>query len=212
MATSRRLKDLNREIETLRNHFLPTPFDPLGQYADAGRIQANTRAFLILSHAEIEWYIEEWARDIARTCEAKWNSTNKVTMPLAFLVSTVAEKIAVPATFGNPTSWDGPTELADTVTKLFPRYYKKINDNHGIREGNLISLLAPLGIAAAAVGATLVPNLEDLGKKRGIHAHQSAKAVPNPPDPETEYKRVTTVLADLAVLDTWLMNYKRRIR
>jgi hypothetical protein len=212
MPASKRWKDLNREIGTLRKQFLPDQFDPLGQYADATRVQAHTRAFLVLSHAEIESYLEGWAKEIARASEVVWNSSAKMTMPLAFLLATLAERIEVPSTIRAQHSKDGPQRLAEAAVRLFQKYYKQITDNNGIKETNILTLFGPLGIPATALGTTLLPNLDNLGTIRGTHAHESAKAVRSVPDPETEYKRVEALLTDLVALDEWLVAYKRRIR
>ena len=211
MPTSKRLKGLRQEIGTLRNQFLPDPFDPLGVYTDK-RVQAYTRAFLVLSHAEVESYLEEWAKEIARTAEVVWISSAKTTTPFSFLLGTIAERIVLPETLRHPNSKDGPQMLADTAIKLFQKYYTQIKNNHGIKEQNVLSLFGPLGIPATALGSTLLPNLDNLGASRGTHAHQSAKAVQSVLDPETEYKRIMTLLSDLAAFDEWLIGYKRRIR
>jgi len=212
MAGSKRLKDLNREINRLRNQFLPDPFDPLGNYADTQRVQAYTRAFLVLSHAEIESYLEEWAKDIARSAEKLWDASAKMTTPFSFLLGTLAERILVPNTLREPGAKDTPKRLAEGATKFFQKYYKQIKDNNGIKEQNVLNLFGPLGIPATALGSTLLPNLDTLGATRGTHAHQSAKAVVSVLDPETEYKRVTALLSDLVLFDEWLVGYKRRIR
>lgn len=212
MPKSKRWKDLNREIGTLRKQFLPDQFDPLGRYADTTRVQAHTRAFLVLSHAEIESYLEGWAKEIARASEVAWLSSAKITTPLAFLLATLAERITVPKTLRVQNSKDGPQRLAEAAVKLFQKYYKQINDNNGIKENDVLTLFGPLGIPATALGTTLLPNLDNLGAIRSTHAHQSAKAVRSVLDPETEYKRVDALLADLVALDEWLVAYKRRIR
>jgi hypothetical protein len=69
-----------------------------------------------------------------------------------------------------------------------------------------------LGIPATALGSTLLPSLDSLGKIRGAHAHQSAQAVVNVLDPETEFKRISAVLTDLVAFDQWLIGYRRKIR
>src|SRR5258708_12724498 len=97
MPRSKRWKDLRQEIAALRKQFLPDPFHPLGQYADAARVQAHTRAFLVLSHAEIESYLEGWAKEIARPAERVWLSSAKITAPLAFLLATLPKRIPLPA-------------------------------------------------------------------------------------------------------------------
>jgi len=212
MPRSKRWKDLKREIATLRKQFLPDRFDPLGQYADATRVQAHTRAFLVLSHAEIESYLEGWAKEIARASELVWLSSTKITTPLAFLLATLADRIAVPDTIRAQTPKDVPQRLSDALVKLFLKYYTQISDNSGIKERNILTLFGPLGIPATALGTTLLPNLDTLGAMRGTHAHQSARAIQSVLDPETEYKRVDSLLAELVAFDEWLMAYKRRIR
>ena len=210
MPASKRLRTLTREIETLRKQFLPSQFDPLGQYAEFARVQAHTRAFLVLSHAEVESYLEGWAKEIARASEVVWASTAKMSAPLTYLVATLASRVVVSDTLQGKK--DTPTNFSDTATKLFQGYYKRINDNNGIKERNFLRLFSPLGIPGTVLGTTLLPNLDTLGAIRGTHAHQSAKAVPSVLDPETEYKRVGALLTDLAPVDQWLVDYKRRIR
>ena len=212
MPTSRRWNDLKRQVDTLRKHFLPDPFHPLGSYSDATRVQAHARAFLVLSHAEIETYLEEWAKEIARACERVWTSSSRITGPLTFLLATLSERIEVPTTLAGPKAKDSLQRLTDASVKLFQRYYKQIKDNNGIKERNVLALYAPLGVPAGALGPTLLPNLDSLGVLRGEHAHQSAKAVQNVLDPETEYNRILALVSDLKTLDEWLVNYKRRIR
>jgi hypothetical protein len=213
-TTSKRWKDLNREIESLRKYFLPDPFDPLGVYPNSASIQAHARAFLVLSHAEIESYLEEWAKEIAQTAESVWKNKNKITEPLTFLIATLSERITLPDTLTGKNATDIHQRLKDIMVQLFPKYYKRINDNNGIKEKNFLSLFAPLGMPAGALGATLLPDLDNFGERRGTHAHHSAhsaKAVASVLDPETEYKRAIALANDLLVLDLWLLSYKRRI-
>jgi hypothetical protein len=212
MAASKRLKDLRRQVEELRNHFLPMAFNSLGSYPGMQRVHAHTRAFLVFSHAEIESYFEGWAKDIARATEDVWKNSQRITEPLAFLIATLAEKIDVPEKLVGPNRKDAPQLLQDQLIKLFPNYYKQIKDNNGIKEHNVLSLFGPLGIPATAIGSTLLPNLDSLGADRGDHAHNSAKAVKNVLDPQTEYNRVVALVNDLSSIDSWFLKYRRRIR
>jgi hypothetical protein len=212
MPRSKRWNNLKREITTLRKQFLPDKFDTLGRYPDGVRVRAYTRAFLVLCHAEIETYLEEWAKDIARTSETVWQSSGKMTTPLTYLVATLAERITPPNTLRGPNPKDSPQRFVEVTAKLFQRFYKRIKDNHGIKEANVLTLFDPLGIPATALGTTLLPNLDSLGATRGTHAHQSSKAVPSVLDPETEYKKIDAILTDLIAFDEWLVTYRRRIR
>jgi hypothetical protein len=212
VANSRRWKALQREIEILREQFLPDPFDPLGNYPSSIRVQAYTRAFLVLSHAEVESYLEGWAKEIARAAEVAWSKSARVSSPLAYLLGTLAERVALPRTLVGASPKDSPQLFGETTVKLFQKYYLRIKNNHGIKERNLLDLYAPLGVPAAVLSPTLIPNLELLGSLRGTHAHNSAKVVQSILDPETEYKRVTDLADDLMSMDEWLIKYKRAIR
>jgi len=212
MPTSKRWKHLRAEVETLRKQFLPDPFDPLGVYVGQAGVQAHTRAFLVLTHAEIESYIEEWAKEIARSSEVLWQASRRIAQPLHFLLASISDGIDLPPTLIGPKVRDSQQRLEDEMIKLFQKYYKRINDNHGIKEANILSLFGPLGVPATAFGPTLLPNLDYFGELRGTHAHHSAKAVVTPLDPETEYQRAVDLVTDLTDLDLWLVQTKRRIR
>lgn len=212
MATSKRWKRLKADVETLRQQFLPDPFNPLGIYIEQVKVQAHARAFLVLGHAEIESYIEEWAKEIARSSELLWQTSRRMSQPLQFLVASLSEKIAVPTTLIGASVKDSPQRLDDELVRLFQKYYKRINDNNGIKELNILALLGPLGVPISAFGSTLLPNLDYFGTLRGTHAHHAAQAVVTPLDPETEYRRAVDLVTDLADLDLWLVQTKRRIR
>lgn len=209
---ARRWSTLKRDIDLLREQFLPDPFDPLGVYPNARRIQAHTRAFLVLSHAEIETYLEEWAKDIARAAEVVWTNSQRIVTPLAFLLSWSQERLTIPDAIGTSTSTTGSPRLAEITKRLFPAYYKRIKDNDGVKEKNVLNLFAPLGISSGPLAGTLLPNLDALGTIRGTHAHHSVKAVTSVLDPETEYKRIIAVVTDLAPFEQWLVEYRRKIR
>src|SRR5688572_18303937 len=97
---SKKLKVLEKQLATLRSYFLPDPFDPLGNYPNASRVQAHTRAYLVLAHAELETFLEEWAKDLARACEIAWDSSRKVNAPMAFLLTSGTDRLVIPEKLG----------------------------------------------------------------------------------------------------------------
>lgn len=212
MGGSKRWNDLRREIDILRAAFLPLPFNPLGIYPDSKRVQAHTRAFVVLSHAEIESYLESWAKEITRSCESVWKGANRVTKPLAFLLVSISERIEAGQTLAESKGKDMPTRLEESAQRLFEKHYAQVRNNHGIKEKNFWSLFGPLGVPVAALPSTLLPNLDSLGEIRGRHAHQSTKAVASVLDPETEYKRVSDLVDELKTFDEWIAKYKHAIR
>ncbi len=176
----------------------------------------HTRAFIVLSHAEIESYLEAWAKEITRSCKSAcksaWKGANRVTKPLAFLLVSISERIEAGQTLAETKGKDMPTRLEESAKRMFQKHYKQVKDNHGIKEKNFWSLFGPLGVPATALPSTLLPNLDSLGDIRGRHAHQSTKAVASILDPETEYKRVSSLVDELKTFDGWIAKYKHAIR
>lgn len=222
MPTSKRWAGLKQQVVLLRKQFLPVNFNHLGRYPRARQVRAHTRAFVVLSHAEIEAYLEDWAVEIADAADAVWKSKAKVTTPLAYLLATfpdlapgvggIPEPRRIPETIVDDTGKDPPQRFADTVNRVLKRFQKQIASNNGIKEKNVSSLFAPLGIPAAALGSTLLPNLNSLGKFRGSHAHSSAKTIASPLDAQHEFTKVEAVVNELRPFDDWLVIYKRGIR
>lgn len=208
----RRWVRLKSDIAALRSSFLPPVFDPLGSYPNPELVQAHTRAFLVLSHAEVESYIEDWAKEIARAAEDVWTNSKRIAAPLAFLVATVGERVSEADSLSSQGGLgDSHARFSVVVAKTFPIFYKRIKDNNGVKEKNVLRLFAPLGVPSTAFTSTLLPNLDALGAIRGEHAHYSAKAVQSVLDPESEHKRLEAILRDLLVFEVWLGRYKRTI-
>lgn len=212
MAQSKRWHDLRREALALRRHFLPRTFDLLGQYSRPTQVQARTRAFLVLSHAEVETYLEGWAKEIARKCETVWQSTGKVTPPLAVLIVTSGHRVTVADKLATKPELEIPRLVEGVIDKRLQEFYKQIRDNNGVKEKNVLSMFSPLGAPNTAFGSTLLPNLDSFGSLRGEYAHNSAQAVKAVPDPEVEYKRVIDLVDELKVLDEWLMQCRQRVQ
>lgn len=209
---SRRWQVLSRQTEELRRQFLPAAFHPLGTYSKARQVQSYTRAFLVLAHAEIESFLEDWAKDIARASEKLWLAKSIFSSPLVYLMWCHGERLDLPKAPSGSGTKDLPERFSEASLKLYPHYYKEIKDNHGIKEHNFLTLFLPLGLPLSALGATLLANLDSFGALRGVHAHHSAKAVVSVLDPETEFRRVTSLVEELKRLDEWLTKYRQRIR
>ena len=94
--TARDLRTLERAIKSLRQQFLPKAFDPTNTYKNGRVVQARTRAFLVLAHAEFESYIEDWARELVTKAYAVWKKTGRVVAPLDSLLASHSERLVVP--------------------------------------------------------------------------------------------------------------------
>jgi hypothetical protein len=139
------------------------------------------------------------------------NRQGRMSPPLYFLLATLGQKIVIPATLIGVNVRDSPQRLTEEMVRLFQKYYTSINDNHGVKEGNILNLLGPLGVPSTAFSSTLLPNLDSFGELRGTHAHHSVRSVLTPLA-ETEYKRAVDLVNELTDLDQWFIQTKRRIR
>ena len=94
---SLKLRALKRSVHELRRHFLPRVFRPLGDYSSPTRVQAHTRAFIVLVHAEIESYLEDWSQEVTVACETKWDTASRISKPLSCLLSASDKCLQLPA-------------------------------------------------------------------------------------------------------------------
>lgn len=198
---SQQFRDLEREIKRLRRELLPKAFDPTGLYPRS--VQTRTRAFLILSHAAIEGYLEAEAKRIARRAETLWNNQGKISAPLAYLIGFSPEetRVLIPSPKRCPK-----LQLQDTVKKIFHEYYNLVGNNNGLKESNILPLFSKLGVEHAAYGSYLLPALNSLGKDRGDQAHLGAKLAVYL-DPKSEWDRIGLVLKELEPFDSNLRAY-----
>jgi hypothetical protein len=222
MPQSSRWKALRLEVDSLRLHFLPDPFDPVADYSASDRIQSLTRAFLVLCHAEVETYLEDSAKDLLGACDKVWRKSKRIPSPLAFALAIYCirsggdkrggKKISVPDKVNASRTVDAPDALDSQLQSALTDMHSRVKRNHGVKEANVLNLFYPLGTPFSAFGSTLLPNLNSFGALRGEHAHKSQRSVRSALDPETEYKRVVNLVEDLRSLDSWLANARRRIR
>jgi hypothetical protein len=207
--TSKHWKVLSEGIETLRNCLLPLTFDPTGTYAAPVEVQARTRAFVVLAHAEVETYLEGSARKIAKRAEGVWQKSKRITRPFAYVVSHFGETVRFP--LAATKDIDPSVGFAAAFDSAFKKFYRSINDNHGIRETNVLSLFCPLGMPTNILGGSLLPELNSYGAHRGEYAHNSASVV-QMLDPETEYEKAKKIVSELLPLDEWFVAWERAIR
>ena len=90
--------------------------------------------------------------------------------------------------------------------KAFNSFKTSVENNHGIREKNLLSLLLPIGINSDDIDKVWLQEMDDFGKKRGEFAHQSASnyKTRQPPDPKNELEMVNRLLQGLTDIDRLL--------
>src|SRR5260370_2096206 len=164
MAKSHRFAALLKRLSTLRDHFLPKTFSPIGQYHI--REHDLARAYVLLAHAEIESYLEDRGRDIAALAEKRWKATG-----------TNSKVIRSMVTFHNHVKnepWKPFDKTPAKITSALKGYGRLIKNNHGIKETNVCRLLFPIGLDYRILNVTWLANLDSFSSVRGSLAHLSS--------------------------------------
>ncbi|MBR8072653.1 hypothetical protein KDW23_21930 [Burkholderia cenocepacia] len=206
---SERYRQLEERLEELRNHLLPTPFDPTGSYEDEDKVATSVLAYRVLAHAEIEAYFEDRALETAQEARKAWLARQHLSrVALCLMAFSGKEMTSPPDTLQAPSenkrkSWPSLVDIGERLMPIVASYYKLVKeDNHGIRERNLLSLLLPIGIEHTALDPTFLANMDSFGQLRGAAAHTSSRrAVRSAADPADEFGRVASLAEGIKAID-----------
>jgi hypothetical protein len=100
--------------------------------------------------------------------------------------------------------WSPGLPTDESVKKAVQFYKSELEQNHGIKEQNILSILLPLGLSHRRFEATFMATLDSFGGLRGRLAHLSVKAHQSI-DPRTVSDEVwTNIMPDLSKLDEQL--------
>ena len=168
MAKSKRLLQLEKRLNVLREHFIPPLFSPLGSYDK--RTQDQARAFILLAHAELESYVEDRAREKVDQAHRGWKSNRVCNVLMSRLLLYHSAKSA------KAEGWGLNLPSDKSVGKAVNFYVSELSQNHGIREQNILSILIPIGLSHSKIDTTLLATLDSFGAVRGTLAHLSVKA------------------------------------
>lgn len=199
MATSRRLKQLLSRLTFLENNILPAERVD-GNYSK--REQDLIRSFLLLTHAEIEAYLEDVAKTRVTKSLSDWNSSRIKSNCIKSVISFV----------GNDLKFDNDVHsnnIQYRINKTVAHYMSTVVDkNHGIKEKNILKVLLPLGIEINELDQTWLSVMESFGSARGLIAHSSFN-VQTSIDRNTELNRIKNqILPELTKIDLLIKKLK----
>lgn len=190
---------------------LPARLSPTGTYARPERVSVHALGFRILCVAEIEHYLEDRCVQIAKTALDAWKTKGHFSPSLQSLTVFTTIKYESPPAYLTPKpkdqkDWDNLVSPIKRIERAVNDYLDFVREeNHGIREKNLLALLVPIGIDLRRIDQTLLDRMDALGSKRGDAAHNScAKAVRSGVDPAVEKKSIDEVVAGILDLDSRL--------
>lgn len=207
---SSRFRALRSNVKQLRKLLLPSKFSPTGAYASPMRVSMRTLSFRVLAHAEIETYFEERAVEIAKAAWVSWRSEQHPSRVLLHLLAysglaTILPPDSLQAPVGKSAAkWSQEqTSIYDRLERSTSKYIKDVtNNNHGIKEKNVLSIILPLGFDVAKCDQLALTMLDQFGSARGAAAHSSAiGTVTRLVDPHDENATVQKILNDLLAFD-----------
>ncbi|WP_425264309.1 HEPN domain-containing protein [Streptomyces bungoensis] len=204
---TRRYKQLQSRLDRLERLFLP-PASPVGSYTSDEYDQV--RAYIVLCHAEIEAYLEAMCLEVLRKAEDRWRQSASAGSCIAALLLYNDKKVTPPKSLARQP----PAEAIDIIiTKAIKKHRTFTQEeNHGIKEANLLRLLLPIGFQESDFDSlsTWLATMNTFGVARGRVAHQSANRVSNPPDPLIARNQVSDVINGLASLEPIFARLGRR--
>lgn len=203
MANSSRFRSLQARVNELRGRFLPAVFSPSGQYSATELDHA--RAFRVLVHAELEYFFEERALDIADRAFDLLRTKSRPSRPIIHLLSNIVGSYT-----GLPTKLGTPTTSLSIAGKVVQQYKHGINNNHGIRISNLLQILLPIGILESEIDSVWLSTTDGFGAKRGATAHSSS--IMYTIDPQDDFNTVTQIMSGVSDIDQLLNSIKKGLR
>ncbi|MFC9425380.1 HEPN domain-containing protein [Streptomyces sp. NPDC056987] len=200
MASSR-FEELEKRIKELRHHFLPVEFDPTGLYDE--NVYELTRAFRVLTHAEFESFIEDRVIEVVDDAVSGWKSSGVISTSLLAIMAHRESTSPIPGSLTEVVSKRGKySSLLEariqTARSDLHRYAR--NQNHGIKEKNLLRMLLPIGFQETEIDSGWLSATETWATARGDTAHKTSKLQVQP-NPQNELKTVTVVLEGFREID-----------
>jgi len=210
MPKSVRFRVLRKELNTLKKQFLPN-VDPMGSYSD--RQLARTLAYRVLAHAEIESYLEDRVWEAVIKAKRNWDNSGKAHCTLICLIAFSGQTMDLPPdtlTPNRPSKMlaQEKVKISKKIDSAINCFQRVVEQNHGVKEANLLALLLPIGVDSDELDSTLLANLNTFGKQRGLVAHSSATAYRTIqlPDPATELNAVQQIVQGLLQIDELINN------
>jgi hypothetical protein len=212
MPESDKFITLKTQLDRLKDEFLPE-ISPTGSYSESQL--SRTAAYRVLAHAEIEYYLEERAWTIVIDAKKAWE-TGKTTRTLICLLGfSDLTMDKPPDTLKKPNNvkqdnHDKRLEITEKINSAIKSFKKVIDNNHGLKEKNILALLLPIGIDSNDLDPnnTWFATMNTFGEKRGLVAHKSATSymTTQTPDPANELNTVNQITDQFLLIIDELIN------
>lgn len=182
---SRLYKRLVSTEKLLAATLIDFPRHPLGRYGEAQKIKSAS--YVVLTHAAIEQYIEEWCLNILDLGRLKFSNTKKINRAIAFVMNCTAQAF--------PEEKPRGDKLSERIYDSIIRHKEVINANNGLKENNLCRMFFPIGFDFDGIDPVFLPEANSFGSLRGDHAHKSMRSWQfDPYDNHDAAKRFMTLI------------------
>src|SRR5438132_11947013 len=142
MIKSLRFVELVRRLQVLCEDFLPDEREDLNY---TPREIDRINAFLLLAHAELEYFIEDWTFTLAVDALKGWREDGRAREPLiALLAYHDVKQPVLPTTLGPGNAVLLLGNRLEAVVTTYCRYVRQVNN--GIKQKDLLALLLPIGV------------------------------------------------------------------
>jgi hypothetical protein len=165
--------------------------------------------FRVLSHAEVEAYLEDRVLEIATLAKQSWESRKYVSVVAFHLIGFSGVSMERPPetlSTSDPQkakNWLGRINIGDRFSRCVTEFHRKVRvENHGIKEKNIMEMFIPIGFGMSKWDPMLLQTLSSFGESRGLIAHTSARAhIRKAVDPKDEYELLQRITTGLELID-----------
>lgn len=165
-------------------------------------------------HAEIESYIEDRVLEVAITATRFWDQYKQANRTILGLIAFSDQKMEKPPESLNPVQptqnkvWTNKLDLSKKIASATEIFYSAVENNHGIKEKNLLRLLLPIGIEVDGLDQVWIADMNSFADIRGELAHKSATkySARQVIDPKIVLKNAESLLRGLNILDIEIEN------
>lgn len=162
-------RELVRRIQSLRRQFVPE-YNAQGTYTLEE--QDGIRAFVLLTHAALERYLEDVCSEVAQSSCTAWGVDGVPRHAVIALLGHGGQDVKdAPGELS-----DGPSSLRQTVERVRVAYRNRVFSNNGIKQKDVLGLLLPVGVLDHQIDAVWLASVDSFGSERGGHAHASDAA------------------------------------
>ena len=204
------LQELRHAVNGLDDKFIK-PYLPAQPGVDPAVYNLDVRAYLLLSHAALEQFVEDLCLELMNRAVDSWESNHHLSEPLLALVAFYSDCLPISENEREPevTFFDHIRIGVEKAKTTFSSYLKR--KNNGVSVKYLRQMLLPVGLSLPT-DPRLVASLGQLASHRGDNAHKHRVSKSADPKTAREWVGDCLLLSALLTDDAMKAMYKPNFR